>query len=305
MEQKNEDPSNEINSIEKKLPAFFTDENGSPLKWIEFSKALLHFSGINNKNSICYYILANLPSHITLDIADQLNAIREDKEPLEKLIAILKSKQRINKKQLLDSCLSNYQLGDKVPSDLLRTIKNKLEYVQPNITMSENPELLKEVFLRNLPPDTRRILAATTNTSLEDLAIIADKIHEDQGATINYINRPREHIPPPPHLDTNQLLLKVMETQNQLMLKFNEVLQSNTQALKEIQESTRFREPFRPRPRSNSRNRSYSPNPDFQTQKKPQGLCYFHQKFGSRAFKCTAPCSWKPNNNQENQQSHD
>ena len=123
MDQANESSTKEVNTIEKKPPAFFTDENKSPLKWIEFSKTLGHFSSIHSNNSICYHILANLTSHITLDIADQLNAIREDKEPLDRLISILKTKQRINKKQLLESCLTNYQLGDKIPSDLLRTLR--------------------------------------------------------------------------------------------------------------------------------------------------------------------------------------
>ena len=70
MQSNNINDENEIQRINLKPPTYFEDDNGSPLKWVEYTKTLLHLSEIKSKNAICYFILSNLPSKITAEIAD-------------------------------------------------------------------------------------------------------------------------------------------------------------------------------------------------------------------------------------------
>ena len=45
--------------------------------------------------------------------------------------------------------------------------------------------------------------------------------------------------------------------------------------------------------RSNSRNRS-------SRNKSKEGRCFYHRRFGTKATKCTQPCTWKPKPSSEN-----
>ena len=58
-------------------------------------------------------------------------------------------------------------LGDRKPSELLQHMQN----------LNANPAtLFKALFLAQLPPDMRRILATSSKTEIADLALEADKI---------------------------------------------------------------------------------------------------------------------------------
>ena len=60
-------------------------------------------------------------------------------------------------------------LGDKKPSELLQHMKNL--NADPNT-------LFKALFLTQLPPDVRRILATSSKTDIDELATEADRITE-------------------------------------------------------------------------------------------------------------------------------
>ena len=60
-------------------------------------------------------------------------------------------------------------LGDKKPSELLQHMKNL--NADPNT-------LFKALFLAQLPPDVRRILATSSKTDINELASEADRITE-------------------------------------------------------------------------------------------------------------------------------
>ena len=180
--------------------------------------------------------------------------------------------------------------------------------------------MLKEYFLRSLPNDTRRILAATNTVSLEDLATIADKIHEEQQPNINNINK-RINVPTENN-ETLAIISKMLENQNSMINQFNNLLMDNKNTLKEIQSikneiyninennhNNKYNESHRPsrfdtptnRNRSTSRSnynnkKFFSRSPSRQNAEfnnNNSELCYYHNKFGEKAFKCQQPCTWQ------------
>lgn len=69
-----------------------------------------------------------------------------------------------------DTALLNLNgLGDKRPSELLQHMRS----------LNNNPEtLFRALFINQLPPEVRRIVSQNPNTSLDELALTADRILE-------------------------------------------------------------------------------------------------------------------------------
>jgi hypothetical protein len=55
---------------------------------------------------------------------------------------------------------------------------------------------------------------------------------------------------------------------------------------------SRRRSPDRRQPRGHRQKRKPTPGPD---RRCDQSLCYYHGRFGKKAHKCEAPCSWTEN----------
>ena len=146
-----------------------------------------------------------------------------------------------------------------------------------------------------LPPDTRRILAATQTTSLEDLGAIADKIHEEQTPNVSFINIHHQNKTVNNNNDdTADTLKKILNNQNEMLKQFNLLLIENKNTLDEIKQiKTHLNNPnqnnYTPNT-NNYRNRSQSPTKN--TRHEQSNYCYFHDKYKEKAFKCQEPCNW-------------
>lgn len=118
--------------------------------------------------------------------------------------------------------------------------------------------LLRELFIRGLPEKVRAIIASSDATDLRVLATEADRHFSGSGALIACARRDIPDIPPPP--------LEVLAADR----------------------------PRRPKP---------GPAPKLGAAPKPgpapgadppspDGLCYYHNRFGVNAHKCRSPCTW-------------
>ena len=127
---------------------------------------------------------------------------------------------------------------------------------------------LRELFLQRLPSNVRMVLASANATAtLEELAELADKVVEVAAPTVAAASA----------------------------TPFPEILTEIEQLRTEVQKlQTSVRQLTRQsRGRSHSRIRHHSPAPQEQT------TCWYHQKYGSNAKKCTPPCNYtQPSNDQ-------
>lgn len=163
----------------------------------------------------------------------------------------------------LRQLLAGIELNDKKPSDLLRELKQLAEGA-----ISDN--VLHSIWLQRLPFRVQSTLAVVEESPLNKLAELADKIMErEPGSQINSVLTP--------------------ESSSSQILNFNE-LERRIAAL-ELKRSHRSRSKSKSRSKGF---RSYSKNKENKSDKTDNDdsqVCYYHKRFGTKAVKCTIPCS--------------
>ncbi|KAI5638645.1 hypothetical protein NE865_08701 [Phthorimaea operculella] len=146
--------------------------------------------------------------------------------------------------------------------------------------------------MNHLPAHVRSVLVVSDNisrsTALDDLALIADKMMEQQQqySQVSSVSSPSESCPAKPS-ETQALVDEIRK----LSLEVAELKRQHRP-----RSHSRYREksPHPYRPRSRSREYTYRrPHTD--------GVCYYHSKFKQHARRCNAPCTYKKNT-YENQQ---
>lgn len=116
-----------------------------------------------------------------------------------------------------------------------------------------------ELFLQQLPSSTQSILAAVTPLTPDTAADIADRIMEVNPVQVHSVAQSPDH----------SAVAELQREVERLRIQINK-----------LQEAINTRRPTqRPRSRSNTR----------------QLICWFHQKFGQKAKKCTPPCKFQKN----------
>ncbi|XP_029637974.1 uncharacterized protein LOC115213179 [Octopus sinensis] len=173
----------------------------------------------------------------------------------------------------LHQLLISEELGDKTPSQLLRRMKQLLG----DETLPE--KIFKQLFLQRLPSNTQVVLASTReNTSLEELAELADKIAEvpHKYPTVSTVTPAAPSTNPFRAQTSSSEIsdLRALMTQQAAQIQ---ILTAQIQALK-----------LSPQRRSTSRSRrdgrrSRSPS----ATRNSHDTCWYHRTFGTRAQKCT------------------
>lgn len=174
----------------------------------------------------------------------------------------------------LKMLLSELELGDKKPSNLLREMRSLAN-------SSMNDDLLASLWLQRLPSQVQAILS-TSSEPLEKLSIMADKICEV--SIVPEINN-----------------VKVVKDKTQSSLE--EKVDFLTKSLLKLQSSLNINNNYRRTNQKFSRSRSNSRSNRNTTQNTTnKRLCWYHDKFGVNATKCKPPCDYESthNSNTEN-----
>lgn len=125
-----------------------------------------------------------------------------------------------------------------------------------------NENIMKSIFLDQLSDQTKTILSISEIEDLSKLAEQADKIHE---------------------ITTPQVSAVTVSMESSIMEKLNS-LQHQIEELR--LNRSRSRQPDNYNNRRRSRSKS----------KVNKEICWYHNKFGSNATKCTQPCKFTPKN---------
>lgn len=244
-----------------RIPSFW---RADPELWFCQADAVFTTSKINSSRIKFQLVVANLEFEILRQVSDIVK--NPPSEPYEALKDRLISIYAESENQRIRRLLEDKHLADgERPSHFLNELKRLAG-------SSVSSELLRNMWLKALPERMQATLAVTTETSLEKLADIADRIAEVYEPSVSQVNCPSTQPRPSAsfsHLEDmiEKLRLEISELKGQM---------SRNRGNKPVD---------RKRSRSRSKGRKY---------------CYYHHRFREQARKCQQPCSWKTASQQGN-----
>lgn len=263
-------------SIKPRIPPFWRDQ---PRLWFAQFETTIAASKLSSENKFSL-VVAQLEKTDVEQISDIIMSTQSGKryEDLkQRLLSVYEESDSVQ----LHKLLNDMDLGDQRPTQLLRRMR-----VLARDRISD--ATLQILWMRNLPPATRAVVAVKEDSSLESLAVMADKIHE-QAREIDSICacQQEKHTTPVQSHDTESNLHQLVEA-----------LTQEVAAIRMERNNTRTRPPFRHNRTFDSRAHGHRWTGSYNDTNKQADMCYFHAKFGSKARKCQPPC--KMNRNQGN-----
>ncbi|XP_071574490.1 uncharacterized protein [Temnothorax nylanderi] len=202
-----------------------------------------------------------------------LGGITQDTTKYSYALSQLDSRQikEIKDEQRTRQLLELEELGDRKPSQFLRHLRTLAGENVPD-------SLLRTLWLGRLPTQMQMVLATRTQDPLNNVAEQADCIHEmTSKAVVAAAAAPATK--------------ESLEAKIQALTK-----QVATLTTRLSRDKSRQRDNEKGRNRSRSRSRSQNRNrgkAKEDNDDKNDKHCYYHNRFGEKAKKCTQPCTYK------------
>ena len=239
---------------------FFLDKDSSPNTWL----LLLDFSFSGRRFSAstkAQHVITVLPTELLQALGNKIIAVMNNSENVntyEEICMIVQDFYKPSETELFDKYFRTQSLGSLLPSQFLHKARADLERLQPG--SSSNTQILRSFFLSVLPSTARAILAGSDKSSIEDLALTADKIIANLPTAM-----PLSNIEP----SFVDLIKNLSDQVAALQL--------------EVSSQRRSRSPIRDDIHSRSRSESRS---------RSKLICTHHFKFKENAIKCCIGCNW-------------
>lgn len=248
-----------------KLPPFFRED---PALWFLQLESTFRTAKITDQTTMGDYVISTLETEgvaCCRDIILKVDKSNLFKEIKERILATFSTSAEDKLRRLLKGNV----LTDGKPSLVLHRLRGLDDG-------SCGEGILKSIFLDQLSPQTRAILAALEIADLNKLALIADQIHEVSGnqniQTFAVKNKSFSDAPKERSTTTNDSINALTSAISELIRR----MPLNNQDSRSRSRS-KSREGFN---RARSRSRS------------PDHICWAHKKFGNLARSCRKPCSW-------------
>lgn len=288
------------------IPCFMSAD---PAFWFTLIESVFESKQVNNVRDKINAILLALPNHLQLEakpILSKFQRLAAD-DAAGKLQAYDELKLRIitltsiPEEQRLQELLDNAQIGTRTPTQFLNHIRN----LQGDAG-DRNNKFLRTIFVRELPTDVRNIIIAQKYDNLDDMAATADLIWKkpnsqifcmfgegnsaskelhDESALIQHIAKMKTSHDE----ETKEFRLAIAKLSKQLddlQCEFSRTIGSLRSEMDGMHNTLR----------SHSLSQRDSQRSSMATGKWTQQdsgtWCYFHQKFGGAAFRCSQPCSF-------------
>ena len=269
-----------------RMPPFVPEE---PELWLLQVQCAFEVAGVTNDELRFKLIVANLPPNVAAAVKDVIRTSRS----FVALSTALQNRLAQSRADRLKTLLSHQQLGDQKPSALLRAMRSEMAATG---NAPVDTELFRTLFLQRLPQPVRAALALLpADSSLDRLAEAADRYLEASGpdpriAAVAYVPPPPAAMPPavPPPA-----------TEAAPSPGLDAVVASLVAKIERLEDSNRRLEEAVVRGRSQSRRRPLRrpPTPKRRSNSpSPARMCWYHDRFGSDARRCTPPCSWSAEN---------
>lgn len=258
-------PTTDIMAIQlaSRIPEFWADQ---PRVWFIRTEAILAPQKLSD-DSRFDMVVSKLPKDIITQISDFLsnppasgkfNAIKI------KLLSLLED----SKARQIEKLISEMELGDQKPSQLLRRMRDLARDKIPDDT-------LRVLWQGHLPSTVKAVLAVTDTKDLENLASVADNVAEATRSS------------------QVAAITTTSNTTNEIALLRAEIAKLNIRVLNAERSRPRYRN-FHQYRRYSSRSSSRHRNNSSQRPQRssPGNLCFYHEKYKEKAHKCVQPCAW-------------
>ncbi|EZA48265.1 hypothetical protein X777_14097 [Ooceraea biroi] len=245
-----------------RLPPFWRD---NPTIWFAQVEATFAIHRITGDESRFRYIVLHADQSVFPFVADLIT-----EPPVQNKYAMLK--ERIctvlgeTSATKIRKLLGSHEMGDEKPSIFLQRLRN---LAAGQVT----DEILKSIFMEQLPQNVRTILAISEIKDLAKLAAQADKIVEMARPGTAAIQATSERKD-----KDGKLLQEIAELKQQV---------------KKLTMRGKYRQRSQSRRRSENRSGGRGRSRHRNDEDTSTEYCYYYNKFGDKAFKCTQPCSYK------------
>ena len=188
-------------------------------------------------------------------------------------------------KQYLSTLLNECNRGTLTVCEFLQKLRSTLSsHYDPSSQLHE--DLLRHCILNSVDPSTQKFLRLNDSMSLDNLAKQADELidHIGHQATTFSLQSPSHHNSPPQHLINETLEKRITALQQSLSHSPSSHNTTEHALNRDTNAKPNFSTPTRSR------------NPHLSPSSNPNQACYYHQRFGARAFKCEGgSCSFSHN----------
>lgn len=254
-----------VNRISIRTPPFCKEK---PALWFASLDSQFILNSITSELTKFHYAVSQLDITCTQEVEDVILNPPPAK-PYTHLKATIIARFSESYEEKVRRLLEKEQIGDRRPSSFLRHLRS--------LAGASFPEkLLQTMWSNRLPRQVQIVLAAQRQQDLSDLAELADQLMEISANTpeVSAVS---------PQLPTSSDQLSALQQQvEQLTRTVAALATSRDRSLDRSQSGQRRRSRSRPR----------------NTQ-----LCFYHDRFGKKALKCTHPCTWSAGQDQGNQSS--
>lgn len=274
-----------------RLPPFWTP---NPTVWFIQVECQFALGRITSQLTKFQHVVSALPQEIAAQLLDVL-AAPPAANPYDALKAAVLQRTTASERKRFQELLSAEDLGDRRPTELLRHMQNLLG--ERAVTFDST--LLKQLFLQRLPPTVQMILASASALSLQELAVLADKVMEVSPGSICAVPAATTITPAPPFPPTLPSTASSTPYHTPSPVDPVAQLRDDFQRLSAMVASAIAPQDRRPRHRSRRRNGSRSQSrhrsPRHSSEDRSPGPCWYHFRFGADARRCTRPCTWSGN----------
>lgn len=259
-------PSN-LFRVGVKIPPFWPEE---PQVWFAQVEGHFTLSGITTDTTKFYYVIAQLDNQYAAEVKDIITSPPATGK-YETLKVELIKRLTASAEKRVQQLLIHEELGDRKPSQFLRHLRSLAGPKVPD-------DFLRTLWASRLPHNLQTVIATQPKTSsLEVVAELADSVYD---------------IVPSVPQSTQVATVKSSTQVNDLVAEMSKQIASLTRQVASLRAGhSRSRSRSRSRHRPHYRTRSNS---------RSNGLCWYHNRFGTKANRCTTPCSFQSSAPSEN-----
>ena len=252
---------NQVNAVGVKLPEFWTSD---PVMWFSQAEAVFRRSNITVSFTKYDHVLMKLPEAVVVSVRNLVSSIQPtDTDAYERLKERLTASYAKSKWQQVFSLIKHPDLCDRRPSQMM----NEMLTLLPDGDTGDSTIFLG-LFLLRLPVSMRDHLAAGDYTPAEEMARHADVLWDARAGDSAVAAVSAE---------VDAVSVRSPRTDN------------------------RRRSPARDNRRRSPDRRSRPPRKQTpgrdggRDSNRSSSLCFYHGKYGQKAHRCEAPCTWSEN----------